>query len=779
LRNSYTGGYVDPSHAADIAEFVTSLGRLRMWAGAPSFRRLAKEVGPLLRPPRQVPPSTIGDVFRRHRRRLDLELVVGIVRALGLGEREVAEWRAACVALHVDAKSGGPSEVFRQLPADLATFTGREEQLTLLMEAAVDGVRSSAVVISAIEGMGGVGKTRLAVHAAHRLVRSGRYTDVQLYVNLHGFDPELPPADPAAVLDAFLRQLGVPAQQIPGGLGERAAMFRDRLSGKDALILLDNASSEEQVRELIPGGPSCLVLITSRRNLVGLEDARLHLLDVFRPEEAAALLARVVGVERVGTEPAAAARIVEACGFLPLAVALAASRLRSRPAWSLTHLAELLDHGDPGALASDRRSLSRVFELSYRGLPVAAQRLFGLLGLFPGRDFTPEAVAALADVDAAKARTLLELLLDEHLLHQKSAGRFEFHDLVRAFAAELAEHEPEHVRKAATARVTSWYLLTADGTNQILDLKLTPAGAAEESPGVQALAFDTREAALAWFDDEHENLLAAVRCAAEADLHGIAWRLAVSQVGYFLLRHRLAAWTASHEAALTSARAIDDRRGQDRVLTGLGRVYRAQGLLHAAESSYLEVVELSRRRESPDSAVREATALNNLATVYNDQKRCDEAFAVLDQALAICREADYLKLQGTIFHNIAISHFFVGALPDAARAFGQAVTVHQQTGDRLSEVMAWNSLGDTNRRLADLPAALAAFEHTIRLSTDIDNLPYQGLGRLGRGDVLSLTGNHSEAREEWAEAHELFERIGHRMAAETKNRLELAEPLTA
>lgn len=265
-------GMPDPDRAEDLAEFVGLLGELRAWAGLPSYRVLAKRVGPLMRPAREIPLSTVVDTFKTERRRLDLDLVVAVVRALGADEPTVDRWRAACIKVHGLAKSGGPAGVFGQLPTDLATFTGRREELARLISQAThpqEGLGSGAhtVVISAIEGMAGVGKTQLAIRAAHELVRAGHFTDVQLHVNLRGFDADLPPADPSAVLEAFLRQLGVPVQQIPATRDERAAMFRDRLRERHALILLDNAADEEQVRDLIPAAPSCLVLITSRRSL--------------------------------------------------------------------------------------------------------------------------------------------------------------------------------------------------------------------------------------------------------------------------------------------------------------------------------------------------------------------------------------------------------------------------------------------------------------------------------------------------------------------------------
>ncbi|GAB2736592.1 NB-ARC domain-containing protein [Kitasatospora kifunensis] len=360
--------------------------------------------------------------------------------------------------MHGLAKTGDAAGVVGQLPTDLATFTGRQEELAQLIRAAThqrDNEAANTVVISAIEGMAGVGKTQLAIHTAHQLVRSGRFVDVQLHANLRGFDAELPPTDPSTVLEAFLRQLGVPVQQIPGSRDERAAMFRDRLRERHALILLDNAADENQVRDLIPAGPTCLVLITSRRSLTALDNATPYRLDVFTESESLALLARIAGHQRVAAEPEAAARIAEYCGHLPLAVSLAAARLRSRPAWSLRHLADKLRDGRLSAIRAGNRALRPVFHLSYQELDEPLRRVFRLLGHHPGPDTTPAQVAALADIPDDQAEDALEQLQDEHLLAQPTPGRYELHDLLRLLAVELAAVEPEPEPAAPLTRLAT------------------------------------------------------------------------------------------------------------------------------------------------------------------------------------------------------------------------------------------------------------------------------------------------------------------------------------
>ncbi len=321
----------------------------------------------------------------------------------------------------------------------------------MLSPAAASGERhvANAAAISAIDGMAGVGKTQLALHAAHELVRGGRFTDAQLYVDLRGFDADHPPVDPAVVLETFLRQLGVAAQRIPAVLEERAAMFRDQMHGRDALILLDNAAGEEQIRALIPASPSCLVLVTSRRSLAGLETASLHTLDVFNPAESVTLLARMAGNDRIAAEPEAAAAIAEACGFLPLAIALAASRLRARPTWTLAHLVHRLHAPGLDVFSAGNRALRPILDLSYRGLPPSTKFLFCTLGLHPGDDFSAAAAAATGGTSATETDRILERLQDEHLLQRTASRRYRFHDLVRRYAAELI-----HTELTAAERIT-------------------------------------------------------------------------------------------------------------------------------------------------------------------------------------------------------------------------------------------------------------------------------------------------------------------------------------
>lgn len=441
------------------------LGELRAWAGMPSYRLLARRVGPLMRPARVVSPSTVVDAFKAKRRRLDLDLVVAIVRALGLDRAEAVRWRDACVRVHADAKSGGRAVVPRQLPADVKAFTGRHAEMETITKAARQA--ADAVTVIALEGMPGVGKTRLALHAAHTLVGQGGFRDVQLYADLHGFDADSPPADPASVLDGFLRALGIPGSRIPSSLEGRAAAFRSALAGQAALIVLDNAADENQVKHLTPGAPGALVLVTSRRKLAGIDGVVTVPLDVLSPAESRLLLSRTAGETRIAGEPAAAGAVSDACGHLPLAVSLAGARLKSRPAWSVTDLLSELRASGVGAMAVGRRSVTSVFDLSLKALPPQSRRMFLLFGICPGKDLGADSAAAMAGITPAQARELLEGLDDEGLVLSSTAGRFALHDLLRGYAARAAAQEVSETQQwVALRRVLDWYTKRLQDTTE-------------------------------------------------------------------------------------------------------------------------------------------------------------------------------------------------------------------------------------------------------------------------------------------------------------------------
>ncbi|HTJ66145.1 MAG TPA: tetratricopeptide repeat protein [Actinospica sp.] len=732
--------YPDPDRVVDLAEFIHELGRLRLWAGGPSFRLLAKRVGPLMRPPQTVAHTTIGEVFQPHRRRLDLDLVSAIVRALGVPEPDVARWRAACVRVHASAKTSSTVGAFRQLPPDLATFTGRRTEIDRLMETATArSAASPSVLISVIEGMGGVGKTQLAVHTAHRLIQAGRYADIQLYMNLRGFDPDRPPADPAAVLDAFLRQLGVAAQHVPETLDERAAMFRDRMHGKHALVLLDNAADANQVRDLIPSSPSCLVLVTSRRSLAALDNSVITMLDVLEPGESVQLLARIAGPERVAAEPDAARQIADLCGGLPLAVSLAAARLRSRPAWQLRDLVDRLAKGI-GEMTTGGRDVTAVFALSYEGLPDAARRVFRLLGIDPGPDATTRSVAALAGIDVAEAGKILELLQDEHLIEQTASGRFEMHDLLRAYAARTCRAtDSDAEQQASITRYLSWYLHAA---NAAMDMYSPGRPRPETSPAPPAVAAPVIadvEGARAWLAAERANLLSATRHAATSGRPGHAWRFTQTLRGFYAMNGYHADWVESCRYGLAAAEAENDAFAQAEMwsakISGDTLTGRYDEALRSAGKAL-------RFREAVGDPRQLAVSLAEVAGIQLETGLFRAAIELYEKSLAIMRETGECRGEVFCLQNLGVTAAAMGRHREALGWHSAALKLNgaSDVSDKMRSYILINvalstsSLGDHERSLAMAAEAAVLADQAGATALYAEVLNVLGTLATNRGD---------------------------------------------
>lgn len=444
-----------------------------------------------------------------------------------------------------------------QLPMGVGGFTGRSEELARLRDIlAAAGQQPTAVVISAVSGTAGVGKTALAVHWARQM--SNAFPDGQLYVNLRGFD-DGGAVSPARAVRAFLDALGVPPQNIPRGLDAQAALYRSQLAGRRVLILLDNARDAGQVRPLLPGAPGCLALVTSRNRLTGLavaEGAHLLPLDLLGPAEARELLAVRLGSVRLATEPAAVDEIVVQCAGLPLALAVVAARAATEPRRPLAELAEELRTADRrlDPLDGDDPSggVRAVFSWSYRMLSPNAARLFRLLSLHPGPDAAPPAVAALAGVTEDSAQALLTELTDAQLLTEHRPGRYTFHDLLRAYAAECTAAEDDDVtRHTATLRMLDHYLHTAWAADALLTLRRDPLTLAPPLPGAQPGRPSDHREALAWFTAERLVLLSAVeRTPPGFDTH--TWQLAATLTTFLERRGDWQELASAHTTALES-----------------------------------------------------------------------------------------------------------------------------------------------------------------------------------------------------------------------------------
>ncbi|GAA4231777.1 BTAD domain-containing putative transcriptional regulator [Actinomadura meridiana] len=581
------------------------------------------------------------DAFAQVRRHLAEDLGIDPGPRLRALERQIISGDPALDAA-TERSAPVPAQVpaaVRQLPMDIVEFTGREDELRTLNRIADDagGHGDTALTVIAIEGMAGVGKTRLAVRAGHQISARGRFGAVQLWADLHAMDPDLPPADPAEVLGTFLRQLNVPPALIPPGVDARAALYRDRLHGERALVILDNATDEIQVEPLLPGDPTSLVVITSRRSLAGLDGVHRLRLNGFAPRESRDLLGRIAGHERVTADRAAAARIADRCGHLPMAVTMAARRLQTRPAWTPGEFDARLQDDDrlPGELEFRNRSISASFELSYRALADDQKRMFRLLGLHPGADFTPSSAAALTDLPGQRAESLLEDLLDENLLQQASPGRYRIHQLLRMYARKKAHKEETADRRdAAAGRLFTWYLRAAHSVDDVLNphggrVPIEPP----EGPGTGPV-FGSRGQALAWLEAEADNLPAVIKAASGQGHHPVVWRLPALLLPFFRFGRSLDDWIGVFQTGLTAARRMGEWLGVALMLSGLGLACTDARRYKEAVGHHREALLVQRGLGDPRGQAR---SLTGLAAAYLGDRQPRRAVECLEESAWILR----------------------------------------------------------------------------------------------------------------------------------------------
>jgi len=528
-------------------------------------------------------------VFEDLRHRLDEQLAVRpcaeladahqrVLRQQIPAAREPPAEPAPAIRLIRAGRATPERAVPRQLPPAIRHFAGRSGELTALTGLMERAMRSGAtVVISAIGGPGGVGKTALALHWAHQV--AGHFPDGQLYVNLRGFAPDGEPLPSADALRGFLDALQVPAERTPARLEAGAALYRSLLVGRRVLIMLDNARDAEQVRPLLPGSPGCLVLVTSRSRLTGLvakNGAHPLMLDVLGENDARELLTRRLGPDRVVAEPQAAGDIVMLCARLPLALSIVAARAAVRPCLPLWVLADELRNPRTRLDALDTEeaatSVRAVFCWSFQQLSVPAVRMFGLLGVHPGPDISVPAAASLAGVPVCAARAALDQLARIGLLAEHAYGRFAFHDLLRAYAAEQAcANESDATRRAAAHRMLDHYLHTACRAAVLLCPARQPLRLVPPRPGAVPEAIGDDKHALAWLEAEHRVLLAVMALAVGSGFHD-AWRLPWTLVTFFQRGH-WRDYAASQLTALEVAQRLDDLAGQACAFRRLGRAY--------------------------------------------------------------------------------------------------------------------------------------------------------------------------------------------------------------
>ncbi|MDP9867581.1 MULTISPECIES: AfsR/SARP family transcriptional regulator [Streptosporangium] len=724
----------------------------------------------------------------RHAEALQAYHALSTMLAEELGIDPGPSLRATYQAILTDDPSVGPPEavradpreeassgpVPRQLRPDMPGFAGRRGELAeldLLLDDSSSPARSGPKIVS-LQGTAGSGKTALAIHWAHRI--RDRFPDGQLYLDLHGYGPE-PPLDPAAALETLLRALGTPAGRIPAGLEERSALFRTLLAGRRILVLLDNAGSSEQIRPLMPGSGG-MAVVTSRNQLRGLVveyGARRVVLDQMPSGEAVELLAEVLGRDRVASAPEAVAEIVERCARLPLALRIFAERAARFPGVPLGRLvADLrdertrltaLDTGD-----GDHTDLRMVFSWTYGALDPDSARLFRLLGLHPGPEVSTGAAAALTGGDLAGVTRLLDRLTADHLLRSRFPGRYDFHDLLRSYAAERAHEGGREDRDAALGRVMDWYLHAARNAAEHLPPVGRAFSAGPVPDGLALPEFDGPEEAVGWYEEELPNLMAAAHYAASRGWHGPAWRIPRMLASFFDFHVPGTAWAAVYRTAVEASRAAGEPYEEGSALNHLGWVNARLGRLGEAVGHYDEALAVARRIGDRDL---EGDVLVNLGAAYFRLGRLEESTGCYGQALAIARDSGDRHLEAEALNDVAHNDNELGRHAEALAGAHTALGIYTGLDDRYRRGEALRALGAAHAGLGRPGEAAGLFLDALELMREFEDRRGEAdvLSRLG--DALHGSGDLGGAQERWREAAEILTELDDERADALRRRL--------
>ena len=706
----------------------------------------------------RLSPRSVSDLERGIAATPHRETVRLLADALHLADPARAEFEAVARGRPVPAVPvTGGAAAMRTLPRDIASFTGRQQELEQLAAAEAAAGAGGVVGIHAIGGMAGVGKTAFAVHAAHGL--ADRFPGGQIFLPLHGHTPGHQPVEPADALASLLQTAGVPVAQIPPGLEARMALWRDRLAERQLLLVLDDAASSEQVRPLLPGAGGSLVLVTSRRHLSALEDATAISLDTLPPGEAAGLLVRLAGRSGLSPDDPAVGEITGLCGFLPLAIGMVARQLHHHPAWTAAgRAAELASARDrPELIATENLSVAAAFNLSYAELTGDQQRLFRRLGLHPGADIDGYAAAALDGTGLSAARRSLEALYDQYLIAEPAQGRYRLHDLIREHARALARRlDPDSDREQAITRLLDYYQHTAAHAEARLARQIRP-GPPPTAPAAPEL--DDEGQALAWARGERASLLACLDHATGTGQHARVTALTAALAG--LLR-RDGPWADAitrHTVAIQAARHLGDRLGQANALHDLGVVRWLTGDYPAAAQALEQALNIY--RELGDR-LGHADALNDLGIVRLATGDYPAAVQVLEQALGIYRDLGDRLGQARALLFLGAGRRLTGDYPAAVQVLEQALGIYRDLGDRRGQANALNYLGDVRQMTGNYPAAAQAHEQALDIHRDLGNRQGQAIALGYLGAVRRLTGDYPAAAQVLEHALGIFRDLGDR-----------------
>jgi tetratricopeptide (TPR) repeat protein/transcriptional regulator with XRE-family HTH domain len=733
-------------------------------------------------------PRTVANI-ERGRTRPYRRSARALADALGLSLTEREE-------LDRVSRLTGPADRLRQLPVAPAHFAGRAGEL-----AALSGLLGQSrlkppgtMVILAIDGMPGVGKTALALHVAHLV--ADRFPDRQVFTDLHGYTPGRPPADPAQVLAELLTADGVDIRYLPAGLERRAAMWRDRMAGRRVLLVLDNAASSSQVEPLLPGTATCLVLVTSRQFLGDLPAGTAELkLDVLSPADATVLFTALA--PRAADATAQVAELVALCGYLPLAIVLLARLFTGHPAWTLADLisqtrARLL------TVTAESRTVAAAFDLSYRALDRGQRRFFRYLGLHPGPDVDPHAAAALTGLPLELAVGYLDALHGGRLLEESAARRFRMHDLIRHYARGLAEAEDAGRREQAVDLLLEYYQFAASAAGTHVARHVLPA-IAPSGPPVAIPDLSGWDAARAWMTAERPNLVACIEDAAVRRDHARQVGLTAATAAHLRFDGPWPQGISLHAAAAAAARHVGDQPGQAGALVNLGDLRRLAGdypgaaeALEQARGIYADtgdrpgeaaaLLVLGEVRRStgdfPAAAglleqarggyadtgglLGEAAALLVLGTVRQVTGDYPAAVDALERSLEICRHARSRLGEAEALRNLGAVRNLTGDHPAAHRALERALDVSAALGDRFGEANAMACLGLVRQGTGDLAGAMSVLERALATFRDIGSRLGEANALCWLGDVVRDTGDLPEAAHVLNQALLVYREIGNR-----------------
>lgn len=748
------------------------------------------------------------DVFRHARTTLVAELGIEPCRELRDLEHAVLNRDPALdlpgAAEVTDVPADSPPRP-RQLPTSIGDFIGRAEtiaEVRRVLTGTERGVPSRyAVPIVSLSGRGGVGKSTLALRVAHELADD--FPDGHLYVDLQGPAGE---NRPGAVLGRFLRALGVSGSALPEGEAERGELYRSRLDGKRLLLVLDDVSCEQQVLPLLPGSSTCAVLVTSRSRLAGLSGAHRIDLDAFDSETSRALLAEIVGPDRVAAERSAVDELVRYCGGLPLALRIAGARLAARPQWRIAELSRRLadEVRRLDELSHHGLELRSSIGLTYRGLPEGAQRLFRLLSSVYAFDLPAWSAAALLDIDAVEAERLLEVLVDAQLLYpiQDPAGRlrYRFHDLVRVYARErLTESEPEGERREAVGRLLGSWLALAEQVHRREfggDFAILHGRAARHSVSGWTMD-DALQDPMGWLDGERASLVAAVRQAAAAGLDELCWDLALTSVSLFEAKGYMDDWRETTEVAYLACLEAGNRRGCAAILYSLGTLHMIQkrppeakrafaealelfeavsdvhgqalvlrnaalvdGLLNDFERMWSRYVDALAKMRAVGDPIGESNVLRGMAKFRIDEGDVEEARTLLARALELCEQAGYLRGQAQVQSRFADLHLRTGHTLLARQALQQVLRTVRAMGDPVGEAHALYGLGVVRSREGRLDSAAATLRLAVLTAQRVGEGLIEGQSEYALGEIAVTRDETTVAVPHLRRARTLFAHLG-------------------